>query len=126
MRRSKFGLGLLLILLLLGIVSTWAMLKNTAPITAAVRQAGEAACAGDWDGAFRKTGEAKEKWEEHYPLCASLTDHEPMEEINSLFSQLEVYGESRDARNFAAVCALLAENMEAIGEAHTLKWWNVL
>lgn len=126
MKRSKFGLGLLLILLALGILSTWAMGKSTDPITETVRQAGEAGLRSDWAVAEEKIGEAKAQWEKRYPLCASLTDHEPMEEINSLFAQLAVYGESRDARNFAAVCALLAENIEAMGEAHNLKWWNLL
>lgn len=126
MKRSKFGLGLLLALLILGILSTWAMVKTAGPITDTVRQAGDAAFLEDWEEAAQKMGEAKAAWEKRYPLCASLTDHEPMEEINSLFAQLEVYGKSRDSQNFAAVCALLAENLEAIGEAHSLKWWNVL
>ena len=126
MKRSKFGLGLLIALLILGILSTWAMGRTTAPITETVRQAGEAGFREDWPLAEEKMGEARARWEKRYPLCASLTDHEPMEEINSLFAQLAVYGESRDGQNFAAVCALLAENLEAIGEAHMLKWWNVL
>ena len=126
MKRSKFGFGLLLALLILGLVSTWAIIRSTAPITETLRRAGERGFLGDWDDAMASMAEAKGCWEKTYPLCASLTDHEPMEDINSLFAQLEVYGESRDTRNFVAVCALLAENLNAIGEAHTLKWWNVL
>ena len=126
MKRSKFGFGPLLALLILGLVSTWAIIRSTAPITETLRRAGELVFLGDWDDAMASMAEAKGCWEKTYPLCASLTDHEPMEDINSLFAQLEVYGESRDTRNFVAVCALLAENLNAIGEAHTLKWWNVL
>jgi hypothetical protein len=126
MKRSKFGFGLLLALLILGLVSTWAIIRSTAPITETLRRAGERGFLGDWDDAMASMAEAKGCWEKTYPLCASLTDHEPMEDINSLFAQLEVYGESRDTRNFVAVCALLAENLNAIGEAHTLKWWNIL
>ena len=126
MKRSKFGFGLLLALLILGLVSTWAIIRSTAPITETLRRAGERGFLGDWDDAMASMAEAKGCWEKTYPLCASLTDHEPMEDINSLFAQLEVYGESRDTRNFVAVCALLAEELNAIGEAHTLKWWNVL
>ena len=126
MKRSQFGLGLLLALLILGILSTWAMGKSTDPITETVRQAGEAGFRSDWAVAEKKMGEAKSDWEKRYPLCASLTDHEPMENINSLFAQLEVYAQSRDHQNFAAVCALLEKNIEAMGEAHSLKWWNLL
>ena len=42
MKRSQFGLGLLLALLILGILSTWAMGKSTDPIAETVRHAGEA------------------------------------------------------------------------------------
>jgi len=126
MTRSKFGFGLLLVLLVLGLLSTRAMGKSVDPITETVRQAGDAGFREDWERAESKMGEAKRVWEEGYPLCASLTDHEPMEEINCLFAQLAVYAKSRDGQNFAAVCALLAEDLEAIGEAHAVKWWNVL
>ncbi len=126
MKRSKFGLLLLIGLLVLGILSTWAMNRSTNPIAETVRQAGTAGFQMNWEIATEKMGEAKTQWEKRYPLCASLTDHEPMEEINSLFAQLEVYAESRDAQNFTAVCALLAENLEALGEAHSLTWWNLL
>lgn len=126
MKRSKFGLGLLLMLLILGVLSTWTMLRSTEPITESIRQAGAAGFQEDWPVAESKMREAKHQWEEKFPLCASLTDHEPMENINGLFAQLEVYADSRDARNFAAVCAQLGKDLEAMGEAHSFKWWNVL
>ncbi len=126
MKRSRFGLFLLLALLILGILSTWAMGRSTGPITEAIRQAGTAGFQMDWAVATEKMGEAKSDWEKRYPLCASLTDHEPMENINSLFAQLEVYAKNRDHQNFAAVCALLAKDLEALGEAHSLTWWNLL
>lgn len=126
MKRSNFGLGLLIVLLLLGSLSTWAIDRATEPITETVRQAGAAGIRKDWTLAEEKMGEAGALWEKRYSLCASLTDHGPMEEINSLFAQLAVYAESRDAQNFAAVCALLAENLKAIGEAHMVNWWNLL
>ena len=126
MERSRFGLGLLLCLLILGILSTWGMLRTTEPMTESIRQAGDAGFREDWTVAEQKLGEAKQRWEETFPFCASLTDHEPMENINGLFAQLEVYAKSRDAQNFAALCIQIGEDMEAMGEAHRLNWWNIL
>ena len=126
MKRIKFGFVLLLALLILGILSTWAIVRSTDPITEAIRQAGDAGFRQDWTLAERKMGEAKRQGEEKFPFCASLTDHEPMENINGLFAQLEVYAKNRDHQNFAAVCAQIGEDLEAMGEAHSIKWWNVL
>ena len=126
MKRCRFGLGLLLVLLVLGTVSAWAMGKGLAPMTEGIRQAGDAALQEDWDTAEALSAEVKAQWEKGFPYLASLSDHEPMENINGLFAQLEVYAQCRDPQNFAAVCGQLAQDLEAMGEAHSLKWWNIL
>lgn len=126
MKRCRFGLGLLLVLLVLGAVSAWAMGKGLAPMTEEIRQAGDAALQEDWDTAEALSADVKEQWEKGFPYLASLSDHEPMENINGLFAQLEVYAQSRDPQNFAAVCGQLSRDLEAMGEAHSLKWWNIL
>lgn len=126
MKRCRFGLGLLLVLLVLGTVSAWAMGKGLAPMTEGIRQAGDAALQEDWDTAETLSADVKEQWEKGFPYLASLSDHEPMENINGLFAQLEVYAQSRDPQNFAAVCGQLSRDLEAMGEAHSLKWWNIL
>ena len=126
MKRCRFGLGLLLVLLVLGVVSAWAMGKGLAPMTEGIRQAGDAALQEDWDTAQALSANVKEQWEKGFPYLASLSDHEPMENINGLFAQLEVYAQSLDPQNFAAVCGQLAQDLEAMGEAHSLKWWNIL
>ena len=66
------------------------------------------------------------QWDTRFPFCATLADHEPKENINGMFAQLEVYAQCWDVESFAAACALLAEDVEAIGEAHRLSWWNIL
>lgn len=126
MKRCRFGLGLLLVLLVLGVVSAWATGKGLAPMTEGIRQAGDAALQEDWDAAKEISTGVRENWEKRFPFFASLSDHEPMENINGLFAQLEVYAQSRDPQNFAAVCGQLAQDLEAMGEAHSLKWWNIL
>ena len=126
MKRSRFGFGLLLVLLILGAVSAWAMVDSLEPMSETIRQAGEAALQENWREAEEISGRVKETWETRFPFFASLSDHEPMENINGLFAQLDVYGQSRDPQNFAAVCAQIGEDLEAMGEAHRLKWWNLL
>jgi len=125
-KRCRFGLGLLLVLLILGGVSSWGMEKGLEPMTETIQQAGNAALREDWDAAREISAEVKDEWEKRFPYFASMSDHEPMENINGLFAQLEVYGISRDPQNFAAVCAQLSRDLEAMGEAHALKWWNIL
>lgn len=126
MKRCRFGLGLLLVLLILGGVSAWGMVKGLEPMTETIQQAGNAALREDWDAAREISEKVKDEWEKQFPYFAAMSDHEPMENINGLFAQLEVYGISQDPQNFAAVCAQLSKSLEAMGEAHALKWWNIL
>ena len=126
MNRSKIGVWLLLILLILGAVSTWAMGRFSGPIQTQVAQAGDAALVGDWEKAEALACQARERWEKYRDFCAALADHEPMENIDGLFAQLEVYRQIRDGENFATVCAQLSQDTKAIGEAHSLTWWNLL
>ena len=126
MKRCRFGAVLLMVLLILGAVSAWAMIRGNRPVSEQIKQAGEAAFLGDWTSAEEQFRQAKVRWENQFPFCAALADHEPMENINGLFAQLEIYARIRDAEGFAAACALLSEDVEAIGEAHRLNWWNLL
>ena len=126
MNRSKIGAWLLLALLVLGVASSWGMGRFSGPIQAQVAQAGEAALAGDWENAETLARQARVRWERYRNFCAALADHEPMEHIDGLFAQLEVYRQIRDGVNFATVCAQLSQDTKAIGEAHSLTWWNLL
>ena len=126
MKRSKFGAGLLVALLILGGGSAWAMIRCSQPVSDMVEQAGAAALQQDWDMAEETFREAERRWEKQFPFCAAFADHEPMENINGLFAQLGVYASLRDSHSFAAACAQLSEDIQAIGDAHSLKWWNLL
>lgn len=126
MKRSKIGAWLLMILLAVGILSSWGMGKCCDPIGEAAADAADAALREDWEQAEALAGQARARWDKYWGFCAAFADHEPMENVNGLFAQLEVYARSRDAQNFAAVCAQLSEDTKAIGEAHSLKWWNLL
>ncbi len=126
MKRSKIGLWLLIALLLIGVLSSFSMVRISRPIGEMMAQAAAAALREDWEYAEALAGHARARWKKYWNFCAAFADHAPMENINGLFAQLEVYAQSRDPQNFAAVCAQLSEDTLAIGEAHSLTWWNLL
>lgn len=126
MKRFRFGLGLLAALLILGLFFAGEMGNNQQRIAHALRSAAGAAAAEDWPRAEAVLGEAREQWEKKWHFTAALADHEPMEEIDGLFAQAQVYLDSRDPQALGAVCAQLARAVEAVGDAHALSWWNLL
>ena len=126
MKRGWIGAGLLLVMLAGGLLVTWRMDKCHTAISQSLDAAADSALAGDWDSAGTLAQRAKRDWETGWNFSAAFADHEPMEDIDALFSQLGVYGSSRDAVSFAAVCTQLARQVEAMGDAHGLTWWNLL
>ena len=126
MKRERLGIGLLLILLVLGLLVTWRMTTVYEDIADALEDAGILALAGDWEGADRLLRKARLRWEGSWRFSAALTDHEPMEDLDAQLAQLEIYRQQREALAFAALCAQIASQMEDIGDAHDLNWWNLL
>ena len=126
MKRSWMGFALLLVLMAAGFGATWAMGRIHEPVAAQLRQAEADAALGDWDdaeGAFRKAWSQWEKWE-HFRAC--FADHSPVEEIDAGFAALGVYCASREELTFRAACLDLAQQIDAVGEAHGMYWWNLL
>ena len=126
MKRCWFGAGLLIVLLAASLGVTLGMDKIHEPIAADLKQAAECAELGDWHNAeefSRRAEDAWNKWE-HFRAC--FADHTPMEEIDALFAQVEVYAAAREEAEFAAGCAELSRRMEAMANAHGAQWWNVL
>lgn len=126
MKRCWIGVGLLLCLLGIGIFSTWQMGRSHDPMAGDIRQAASLAEAGQWELAENYVNQAKQNWEKNWGFSASLADHEPMERINALFSQLEVCIRCREKLSFSLLCAQLEEELGAMGEAHRFVWWNLL
>lgn len=125
MKRSYYGLTMLLVLLIAGIYTTRYMEKCHEDVILRLEQAAEDANRGSWGQAQSGLQQAKAGWEDRWGISAALTDHEPMEQVNNLFAQLEVYAREQDPIGFCAVCAHLQESLYAIGEAHSIVWWNL-
>ena len=126
MARSKFGGGLLLILLILSLVSAHAARRCHKPMSEELDLAAQALLTGDWDRADRLVSGVRSRWESWWPWGAALSDHSPMETIDGEFSQLEVYFRTREPVAAAALCADLARQMEALSDAHALNLRNLL
>ena len=126
MKRCWFGLGLLIILLILSIAVTVYMESIYQPLSDTAAGAAAQALAGDWEGAVQLLRQTRHDWQRHWKSSAAFADHAPMENINALFAQLEVSAALRDEADFAALCAHLSAELDAMGEAHGFTWWNLL
>lgn len=126
MKQLRLGAAILLLLLIFGIWLTFAMEGLHGELKQELTRASEAACREDWATARACAGRARDHWQRHRRFAAALLDHGPLEETDALFAELEVYDARSMAADFAAVCALLARQAEAMGESQRLSWWNFL
>lgn len=124
MTRGILGILLLLVLLAGGLFVQWTMATLQEPITGELTQAAQAGARGDWDTARLHQETAQRGWRKAWRLTAAFADHQPMEDVDSLFARLPAYGE--DPTEFSACCRELARRVRAVYEAHSLTWWNLL
>lgn len=125
MKRSWIGLGLLLALLLASGLVTRLMDRMHQPIADHLEQAAALALEGHWEQADAQSRLALEDWDRQAHFRACFADHGPMEEIESCIASLKVYRQVNDEVSFAAGCAELARQVEAMGQAHSPSWWNL-
>lgn len=126
MKRICMGLVILAVLLGLALLLAAFMDQTQTPIASSLRQAARAALGGDWDKAEAFSHNAFVAWQRHKRLTAALEDHEPIEEMETLFAELELQLQQRQAASFAVTCNRLAQLATAIAEDHALTWWNLL
>ena len=86
MNRLWLGLCILAILLALGSVTTYGMGQICTPISDKLSSAAELVQNGQWQQACDLSHQAQKQWEQWHDLTASVTDHEPMEEVDALFA----------------------------------------
>lgn len=126
MKRLWIGVVILAVLLGLGVGTTVFAVRTQEDISQNLQQASDAALRGKWAEASSLSLGAKAKWETYRKGTAAIADHEPMEEIDDLFSQMEVYLQTRQQIPFSVCCASLSVLTNAIGEAHAINWWSLL
>lgn len=126
MGKLWLGVGILVLFLVLGLWTNHAMNDIHMGIADTLDTAAEEALSGNL-AAGRKTAEkAKASWDAHWHSSAAVADHAPMDEIDGLLSQLESYGRADQPGDFAACCSRLSLLVQAMCEAHSLTWWNLL
>ena len=126
MKRLWFGVGLLGVMLLLGLVSARGIENWQVPVSEFLTQAADAALSGDLQGAQAAADRAKTHWESRWRATAAISDHAPMDEIDGLFAKLRAYGAAENKTAFAACCRQISSLVEALADAHGLNWWNLL
>lgn len=126
MKRVWLGIGILILFLALGLITTQGIHAIFHPLSDTLRKASNAVQEGQWEQAEAMTQAARQRWEKYRNITAALTNHEPMEEADALFDALAVYARQQDLVHFAECCAQLASLTEAIGESQSICWWNVL
>ena len=126
MTRGWIGFVLLLILLGGTWLSAWAMEQWNRPLEQTMEQAASCALEENWQQAENFRLQVQAQWQRQWHCCAAFADHEPMEAIDGLLSQLAVYGEAKDAVPYAALCREIAREMGALGEGNIPHWWNLL
>ncbi len=126
MRRVILGAALLVALLVLGIFVAWTMNRMQLPLAQTLENAADAALYGEFSQAVALGNQAKKAWKDRWGVTASLADHVPMDEIDGLFAQLEAYAQEEEKTHYAACCWELASLIQAVAEAHSASWWNLL
>lgn len=126
MKRIYLGLGILAILLCVALLVSAVMDRLHAPIAQDLQDAALAAKNGDWESAATLAGSAADRWQHCKRFTAALADHSPMDDMEGLFAELEVYLQQREMPHFAATCRHLAYLAGAMGDNHAMSWWNLL
>ena len=126
MKRFLLGIGILAVFLIGGLWVGYAMDDVHQTIAQTLDDAAAQCLSGDLSGGIALAQQAHQTWQTHWHSTASVADHEPMDEIDGLFAQLEVYGKAGLSADFATFCARLSQLVSAVGEAHSFTWWNLL
>ena len=126
MKRIWIGIALLTLLLGAGAGISGFMGRVHLPVAQDLHRAGELAMEEQWGPAQAFANRGQTQWQKKWPVIAAIADHEPMDEIDALFAQLEVYAKEEDALLYSAACAHLASLLEALGQSHSFTWWNLM
>lgn len=126
MKRVWFGAGLLIVLLGISLGVTWSMDEIHAPIAADLNQAAQCAELGNWRDAELFSRRAEQTWNrwEHFRAC--FADHTPTEEVGAELAAMGIARQRRETGDFSSSCVRASKMVQAVGDAHALRWWNLL
>lgn len=125
-QRFWIGIIVLAVLLVLGILTMLLFSRIHHPMAQQLRESAAAAQAENWEKATALAENARAEWEQYRYLISASADHEPLEQMEYLLDQLEVYAADRQKADFAALCIRLANLAEAMADTQQIRWWNLL
>jgi len=123
-KRIWFGAALLAALLLLGIGSAALMEDIHLTQAAQLNHAADLAMSGSWEHAEAVFSEAHKSWDKKSVIVSGLSDHNPMDQIDGIFAQLEIFATMRDVVSFSSSCRYLAKQLEALSKSHSFSFEN--
>ena len=126
MKRLYIGISVLTILFALGLFISVSINRMYTPIVDLLEDAAEAALREDLPTAKESAEKARKLWEKHKNATATVADHTPMEDIDHLFAEMDIYARAEEFPHLAACCAQLSAMVRNMGEAHRLNLWNLL
>ncbi|MBE6959724.1 MAG: DUF4363 family protein [Ruminococcaceae bacterium] len=125
MKKLWIGILILAVLLVMGLGATMIMQHAHGDLVNRLEQAAKLSLP-DWEQAKALAASARSSWEQRRHWIAALVDHEPLEEIASLFDQLSLCQTLGDTSQFSAVCLRIASICTMLEESHSPSWWNLL
>lgn len=126
MKRLWIGVVLLLVLLIAGITLTVSYDRTFRPLTQKMDEAAAAAVAGDWQLAAALSEEAGTAWSNLRNRIAAVADQSLLEEMDSLFAQMELMKRLQATNEFTILCCQLARLAEAFADSQSIQWWSLL
>ena len=126
MKRSIWGVGILIALLILSFAIAALMHDVHYRISDLLSQAAAAAEQDDWQQADRLARQAEQQWQQYHHFTAAFADHTPMDELDGLFAELLVFLNNRESPHFASTCARLSLLAQSMADSHGAQWWNLL
>lgn len=126
MKRFWFGVGLLVLFLVLGMVTAFVLQTAQKPIVQSLEDAAVCGLAGDLSQGAVLAGCAEERWQKSWHWMAAVTSHDPMDEIDCLFAQLPAFAANGQGGDFAACCGQIVQLIKAITDGYRFSWWNLL
>ena len=125
-KRFYLGLVILLVLLGLGIGAAAGMRAIHGPVEDLLDRAAALAQADDLESALPLASQAYLCWQKNHSITASLADHSPMDDTDTLFQEMLVYGQTGELPHFIACCRQLTVMVEAMYDAHAFSVRNLL
>ena len=125
-RRFILGICILITVLALTVGTAIGMKAIHAPGEAALKEAARLALDGNMEQAIPLAQQAYERWLTYRDITAAFADHNPMDDTERLFREMQVYGATGEIPHFAACCTQLSAMLKAIYETHGFSLKNIL